>query len=172
MNPVASAAVKVGLSAAISGLVLFRTRDLPREQLGLVRPPLRLSLLFVALYLGWMFASDAAIHWRGPWNWRPWIAAPVAASAMRVLAVCVLGPLAEELVFRGWLFGVLEKRIGALMTIAITALGWALLHFSYGWQVVLVIVVDGLLLGLARWKTRSVFPPIAMHAFYNLYAIW
>jgi len=35
-----------------------------------------------------------------------------------------------------------------------------------------VIFVDGLLLGLARWKTRSLFPPIVMHMLYNLYAIW
>jgi membrane protease YdiL (CAAX protease family) len=40
------------------------------------------------------------------------------------------------------------------------------------WAVILVIVVDGILLGLARWKTRSVSPPMVMHALYNLYAIW
>lgn len=172
MSPIASAAVKVGLAGGACILVLFRTRDLPREELGLVRPPLALSLLFVALYLGWMLASDAAIGWRGPWDWRPWIEPPLAASAMRVLAVGILGPIAEELIFRGWFFGLLEKRIGVAATIPLTAVGWALLHYSYGWQVILVIVVDGLLLGLARWKTRSVFPPIVMHALYNLYAIW
>ncbi|MDB5721623.1 MAG: hypothetical protein JWP15_2241, partial [Alphaproteobacteria bacterium] len=31
---------------------------------------------------------------------------------------------------------------------------------------------DGLLLGLARWRTGSVLPPILMHISYNLYAIW
>ena len=35
-----------------------------------------------------------------------------------------------------------------------------------------IIFVDGLILGLARWRTRSVFAPAAMHMLYNLYAIW
>jgi membrane protease YdiL (CAAX protease family) len=38
--------------------------------------------------------------------------------------------------------------------------------------VIAIIVVDGILLGLARWRTGSVFVPIVMHALYNLYAIW
>jgi membrane protease YdiL (CAAX protease family) len=172
VSPIESAAPKVAVSGAIIAVVLVRTRKLPREQLGLVRPRLGLSVLLVAVYLAWMLATDAAIHWRGPWDWRPWLAAPLAASAMRVLAVGILGPIAEELVFRGWFFGLLDKRIGVAATIAVTAVSSALLHYSYGWAVVGVIVVDGLLLGIARWKTRSVFAPIVMHALYNLYAVW
>jgi membrane protease YdiL (CAAX protease family) len=70
------------------------------------------------------------------------------------------------------LFALLNKRVSTPLTIAITAIGWAVLHYFYGAAVVLVIVVDGILLGLARWKTGSVYTPIAMHALYNLYAIW
>ena len=172
MSPIQSAATKVALSAAVVGIVLFRTRDLPRRELGLTAARLKPSLLFVVLYLAWMFASDAAIDWRGSWNWQPWIVAPVSASAMRILAVCLLGPIAEELIFRGWFFGLLEKRVGTALTIIGTAVGWAVLHYSYSWMVICVIVVDGILLGLARWRTGSVYVPIAMHALYNLYAIW
>jgi len=91
---------------------------------------------------------------------------------LRVLAVGVLGPIAEELIFRGWFFGVLLKRVSPAVTILLTAAGWAALHYAYGVAVLGVILVDGLLLGLARWKTRSVYPPIVMHMLYNLYAIW
>jgi membrane protease YdiL (CAAX protease family) len=164
--------MKVALAGGVSVIVLFRTRNVPREELGIVRPPLGLSALLLAVYLGWMLGSDALIHWRGPWDWRPWLAVPLAASAMRVLAVGILGPIAEELLFRGWFFGLLDKRVGPVLTIVVTGVGWALLHYDYPWQVIAVIVVDGLLLGLARWKTRSVFPPMVMHALYNLYAIW
>src|SRR5690349_3274001 len=66
VNAIESAAVKVGLSAGVSLWVLFRTRNLPREELGIARPPIWISALFVIAYLGWMLASDAAIHWRGP----------------------------------------------------------------------------------------------------------
>ncbi len=172
MGPIESAAMKVAVAGGVSVIVLFRTRNVPREELGIVRPPLALSAVLLVVYLGWMLGSDALIHWRGPWGWRPWLVAPLAASAMRVLAVGILGPIAEELLFRGWFFGLLDKRLGPVPTILVTAIGWALLHYDYTWQVIAVIVVDGLLLGLSRWKTRSVFPSMVMHALYNLYAIW
>lgn len=172
MSSIGSAALKVAIAGGAVAVVLLKTRRLPREQMGFVRPPVLPSLLFIAAYLGWMLATDAVIHWRGPWNWQPWIDAPLAASAMRVLAVCFLGPTAEELIFRGFGFGFLQPRIGTTLTVVVTAAAWAALHYSYGWAVLFVILVDGILLGLARWKTRSVFPPIVMHMLYNLYAIW
>jgi hypothetical protein len=172
LGPLQSAALKVILAAAAIIILLVRTRKVPREELGIFAPPPWASFLFVAAYLAWMFASDAVLAWRGPWDWQPWIKAPLAASAMRVLAVGILGPIAEELIFRGWFFGILEKRVGAGLTVIATAVGWALLHYSYSWTIIGVIIVDGLILGLARRRTRSVFPPIVMHTLYNLYAIW
>ena len=172
MSSIGSAALKVAMAGGAVALLLFRTRKLPREQMGFVRPPLGASLLFIVVYLAWMLGTDAVIHWRGPWNWQPWLDAPPAASAMRVLAVCFLGPTAEELLFRGVGFGFLQPRIGTALTIVAMAATWAPLHYSYSWTVIFVIFVDGILLGLARWKTQSVFPPIVMHMLYNLYAIW
>ncbi len=172
MSSIGSAALKVAIAGGAVRIVLLKTRSLPREQMGFVRPPLGVTLLFILAYLGWMLGTDAVIHWRGPWDWQPWIEAPLAASAMRVLAVCFLGPAAEELIFRGFGFGFLQPRIGTALTIAVTAAVWAVLHYSYSWAVIFVILVDGILLGLVRWRTRSVLPPIVMHMLYNLYAIW
>jgi len=139
---------------------------------GFTRPKLVPAFVLLAVYLGWMLVSDALLHWRGPWDFRPWVQAPIAASALRILAVCVLGPAAEELLFRGLLFRWLGDRLPVVAVIGITAASWALLHWSYSWAVIGVIVIDGLLLGLARWRTGSILPPIVMHAIYNLYAIW
>jgi len=172
MSPIESAAAKAGIALFAIVLLLVRTRKLPREELGFVRPPLLPAFAILIVYLGWMLGTDAFMHWRGPWDFRPWLAAPLIASVLRVLAVGVLGPIAEELIFRGWFFGVLLKRVSPAVTILLTAAGWAALHYAYGVAVLGVILVDGLLLGLARWKTRSVYPPIVMHMLYNLYAIW
>jgi len=89
-----------------------------------------------------------------------------------VLAVCVLGPLVEELLFRGIVFSWLLERVNVGLTIAVTALGWGLLHYDYPWWVIAIILVDGVILGFARWRTGSVFAPATMHMLYNLYAIW
>jgi membrane protease YdiL (CAAX protease family) len=175
MDHIQSAAVKLAVSAAGAGIVLYRQRasDKPREHWGLVPPSNWSAALAIGvIYLAWMFGSDLATHWRGPWDFAPWIVAPIAASVMRVLAVCLFGPMVEELIFRGFLYGLLKDRIGVPITIALTAVGWAVLHVDYSWWVIANIVVDGLLLGLARWRTESVYVPIAMHALYNLYAIW
>ena len=172
MSSIGSAATKVALSGAAVGIVLFRSRRMPRDEMGLVRPPVAPSILFITVYLIWMLGTDALLGWRGPWDWQPWREAPLIASALRVLAVCFLGPTAEELIFRGFFFALLKPRVGIALTIAITAATWAVLHYEYSWQVILVILVDGILLGLARWRTRSVITPIAMHMLYNLYAIW
>ena len=175
MSPILSALSKVGLSAAVLVVVFTRMRLSKRHDLaefGFARPKLLPACMLLAVYLGWMLLSDAVLHWRGPWDFRPWQQAPLAASAMRVLAVCMLGPAAEELLFRGLLFRRLCDHLPVAVVVVVTAVGWALLHWSYSWAVIAVIVVDGLLLGLARWRTGSILPPIVMHALYNLYAIW
>jgi membrane protease YdiL (CAAX protease family) len=175
MDHIQSAAVKLGVSAALATFAYIRLRktENPGERWGLQAPShMAAGLAIAAIYFAWMLGTDLVTHWRGLWDFTPWIAAPLAASIMRVLAVCLFGPAAEELVFRGFLYGLLKDRIGIRLTIAITALGWAVLHFDYSWWVIGIIVVDGVLLGLARWRTGSVYLPIAMHALYNLYAIW
>jgi membrane protease YdiL (CAAX protease family) len=173
MSPIESALVKAVVAGAAIALVLFKTQHMTREELGLVRPArLPLTLGIMLLYLGWMLGTNALLGWRGPWDWTPWLAAPLPASILRVLAVGVLGPIAEELIFRGWFFGLLKTRVGVAATLLLTSAGWALLHYDYSWAVIGVIVVDGLLLGLARLASRSVYPPIVMHIIYNLYAVW
>jgi membrane protease YdiL (CAAX protease family) len=175
VSAIVSAATKVAISGGVVALILFRMSRAKNRDLGwfgIVRPELLPTAIFAVVYLGWMLASDQAIHWRGPWDFRPWQSAPLLASAMRVLAVCLLGPMAEELLFRGVIFSWLKERIPLTLTIVLTAVGWALLHWSYSWAVIGVIVIDGILLGATRARTGSVVPPIIMHALYNLYAIW
>jgi membrane protease YdiL (CAAX protease family) len=174
MQPIASAAMKASLAAA--GVIILSIRmkrsTRPLCWFGVTPPALITTLGFIAVYLAWMLGSDALTNWRGPWDFRPWQQAPLLASALRVLAVCVLGPLVEELLFRGIIFSWLRERMNVGLTIGATALGWSLLHYDYAWWVIAIIFVDGLILGLARWRTGSVFAPAVMHMLYNLYAIW
>ncbi|MEO6224696.1 MAG: CPBP family intramembrane glutamic endopeptidase [Sphingomicrobium sp.] len=174
MQPIASAAVKAGLSAA--GVMILAVRmkrsGKPLEWFGIVPPPVLSTLAFIAIYLAWMFGTDLLTHWRGPWDFRPWREAPLLASMLRIVAVCVLGPLVEELLFRGIIFSWLRDRIHIGLTIAVTAFSWSILHYSYQYWVIAIIFVDGLILGLARWRTKSVFAPAIMHILYNFYAVW
>jgi membrane protease YdiL (CAAX protease family) len=174
MQPIESALMKAGVGIAALAIISVRVKDSgrPPAWFGIVRPPLVATLGFTAIYLAWMFGTDALTHWRGPWDFRPWQQAPLLASALRVLAVCVFGPMVEEFIFRGAFFSWLQERVSIYLTIFATALSWSLLHYSYAWWVIAIIFVDGVILGVTRWRTRSVVAPAIMHMLYNLYAIW
>lgn len=78
----------------------------------------------------------------------------------------LLAPLAEELLFRGALFGWLRRHLPAWPTIAVTAALWALIH-----QVPVVLplaFVVGIAAGWLRERTGSTIPLIVAHALTNI----
>jgi hypothetical protein len=90
-----------------------------------------------------------------------------------------LGPLMEELFFRGFLYPVIARRIGIFWGILLTALPFGLIHFiQYGnsWGAVLIIFLVGVVLTAVRAKTKSVASSFLAHAGYNgtlmLLAAW
>jgi uncharacterized protein len=81
-----------------------------------------------------------------------------------------LGPLMEELFFRGFLYPVLARRLGAVWGILLTALPFGLIHFfQYGrsWGAVLIIFLVGVVLTTVRAVTKSVASSFLAHVGYN-----
>ena len=166
--------VVIPIAAIAVVLLVARLRRLSlRDVVGLKAPPIGATLLWVALYVAYVLVSDRLMGWRGPWDFTIWHEQPLLIDAMRVLAVGILGPIAEELIFRGVLYGrMASTRIPIPAVIGLLALGWALLHYSYTGGVIALIFGGGVLLGVARWRTGSVIVPILMHIAWNLYAVW
>jgi len=168
--------VKVAVPLLVTAMVLVvaRRRWLSwREELGLAWPGAKQAGLWLAIYVVWMLGSNAIWGWRGPWDFATWAQTPLGVAMLRVLAVGVLGPIAEELVFRGGLYArLIGTRVGVTGAVVLLAAGWAVVHTSYSGGVVALIFVDGLLLGAARYYSRSVVAPILMHVAWNLYAVW
>lgn len=83
----------------------------------------------------------------------------------------VAGPIAEELIFRGFLMPLLARWMpGALAAIAVAA-PFALLHgpgYQWSWQHILLLFLAGSAFGLVRWKLDSTLASSAMHSAYNL----
>ena len=87
------------------------------------------------------------------------------------IAIVIFAPAFEEICFRGFLFtGLVKSRIGLGGTIVLTALIWALLHIQYGVFEITAIFAMGIILGIVRFKTKSLWSPLLMHAFFNLIA--
>jgi membrane protease YdiL (CAAX protease family) len=87
------------------------------------------------------------------------------------LAIVIAAPLAEELFFRGFLFeSVRYTRLGVTGAVVITSLLWAVIHLQYGPYEITTVFILGLILGVARLITGSIYTPIVMHGLVNLVA--
>jgi len=96
-------------------------------------------------------------------------ARPRDAYLLAIIAV-TLGPLVEELFFRGFFYPVLARRWGVAWAVFLTALPFALMHmpqYGYAWGALLVILVVGIVCGVVRAVTKSVGASFLVHAGYN-----
>ena len=85
-----------------------------------------------------------------------------------LIAVAIVTPIGEEILFRGFLFrGWLRAPRDAWPVIIVISLLWALIHVQYDWYVIGQIFVFGLLLGWLRWASGSVILTILLHALIN-----
>lgn len=85
-------------------------------------------------------------------------------GAMVLTIVCV-GPLVEELMFRGLLCGALRRRFGSKWTIVVSAGIFAVLHFELSRLLPLFLV--GLFLAHVYEKTRSIVASSVAHVMQN-----
>lgn len=87
-----------------------------------------------------------------------------------VLFAVLIGPIFEELVFRGFLLPLLSRSLGPWLGILLTAIPFALLHIAtYGplWQTILVVGIAGVVFGYARVRTGSTVASFMIHMGYN-----
>lgn len=133
-----------------------------------------------------VFTAGSAVAW---WCGGEW---PAKGTIRVFLKACMLA-FAFEWIFRGMLFGMLEKLWGSVMVVALSAatfagfrlilpppdftygdpeswtLGWQMIgklawHFPATAFTVLPLLGWGVLLGLARLRDQSLWPPVFLHA--------
>jgi membrane protease YdiL (CAAX protease family) len=84
-----------------------------------------------------------------------------------------LGPLFEELAFRGFLQPLLARTFGALGGVLLQAVPFALLHgveYAWAWQQLIVMFLAGSAFGWMRYRTGSTAASTYMHAAFNFIA--
>jgi membrane protease YdiL (CAAX protease family) len=93
---------------------------------------------------------------------------PLDAYLTAAFAI-TLGPLMEELFFRGFLYPVIARRLGAVWGILLTALPFGAMHYLQyrSWAAVLIIVLVGVVLTTIRAVTKSVGASFLAHVGYN-----
>jgi membrane protease YdiL (CAAX protease family) len=170
----------VSMLAALAGIGLIflfiklRKGASIKEYLGLQRVNLKSFLIWLAVMIGLIVVTDGLSYILGrPFN--PQTNVDMYNSsvfpALIWLETIVFAPAIEETLFRGFLFeGFRRSRMGVILTVVLLALVWTSLHFDYDLFTLAGVFVGGILLGIARQKTNSLWVPISMHVFGNLVA--
>ncbi len=88
---------------------------------------------------------------------------------LTISTICIVAPIMEEIVFRGWLFRRISQtklgNVGALLT---TSLLFTLIHNQYEQGVTFIFVFSlGIFLGLIRYKSNNISYCIILHMFFN-----
>ena len=159
--------------ALLFSIVLALTIGLPRRQvLALRRPaswPKALGLALAALVVIYVGAAAAlALSDAGDeQNLTPegWDSSRAGAYALSFLAVVVVAPITEELLYRGLGLSLLLARTAVPVAVLVTAV-----FFGLGHGLVLSLaafVWFGIVIALLRLRTDSVYPPIVVHSAFN-----
>jgi len=94
----------------------------------------------------------------------------VRGLGLAPLAVlCLIGPFAEEIFFRGLCYTVIRAHTGVWVSVALTAFLFGTSHFlsTLALGVVLVPLVGGVILALLYELTGNLFAPFTLHALAN-----
>jgi membrane protease YdiL (CAAX protease family) len=102
---------------------------------------------------------------------------PFLSSVIRITVAIFLAPIVEELIFRGLLLNMLIKRnVNLHLAIFIQAGVFIMLHnFTYqnslnAYIGIVQSLMDAMLFGYAKYTTRSIYTPMAMHITGNIIA--
>jgi len=144
------------------------------EYLGLRLLPVKMIFLLSGVTIVILILSELAGTYLGQGNDTStnFIVDAYRTSVSPVLlwiAVVLFAPLFEESFFRGFLFvGLARSVIGPIGAIILTAFLWSVLHIQYNWFGMMVIFILGIVLGIVRLKTKTLWGSITVHAFWNL----
>ena len=160
-------------SLVIAAVILLRKDISLKEYLAIRTIPLKEYTRWFAIMLVFLFAWEGLNHL---------VDEPVSEWMMDTyrsaqylplfwIALIIAAPLIEELFFRGFLFeGLRDSWMGPVGAVLVTSVVWAAIHVQYTMFQMFMIGLLGILFGIAKLKTRSLYITFAMHAMLNLIA--
>lgn len=172
-----TAAGQLGLLAFIFALTLALAAGAPKREFFALRTPAvawpRALLYAVVVFVGVQALTAALDPLLHPGDEQGlttgnWISGHTAAFAVNFVAFALLGPVVEELLFRGAGYRLLEQ-YGGRTAILVSGIAFGLWHGLI--DALPILVAFGLGLAFVRARTRSVYPCIALHIVFNTIGI-
>lgn len=127
-----------------------------------------------------IYASFLGLHGKDKLPTELGVSNSTAALVGAAIFVCVIAPVAEEFFFRGFLFGVLRRwritvrgrDLGTWLAAVVVGILFGLAHTgSASSQYLVPLGFLGFVLCLVRWRTRSLYPCMALHSLNNSLAL-
>jgi membrane protease YdiL (CAAX protease family) len=127
----------------------------------------------VALVIGWEGAFYAMGHETSAGFMVEVLNSARAEGALwlLVVAICVVAPVTEELLTRGFLYrGWSESALRPAGAIVLSSLVWTAMHLQYDWFFFAEVFSIGLLFGYLRYRSGSIWLTVILHGLNNLAA--
>jgi CAAX protease family protein len=164
-------AVTIALTLLASALLGGRARDVLALRGPAAGPVIYLTAILAMIVLQLLVSVVQYFFVSGDMfaDLRPFVDVAVGPNWGLALLVVGLGaPLAEELLFRGFLLSALAKtRTGFAGAALISKSLWTALHAGYSLIGIVEVFTIGLFFSWMLWRTGSLRVPIFCHALYN-----
>ncbi|MFU8892614.1 MAG: lysostaphin resistance A-like protein [Luteolibacter sp.] len=173
--------VSIAFQCVMAGMVMLAMtpRVSPIDWLGLRRLQWRELVLFAPLAVVAMWMLFAILQAFGYTGWLESLEFDTMQESVRALqnqndisfriwmgfSAIVVAPICEEVVFRGYLYGVAKRYGGPFAAAISSALIFSAAHGSVA--ALLPLAIFGLLLAWLYERSGSIWPPVAAHAFFN-----
>ena len=161
----------ISRSADVAIVCFFmKRRGLGLPSLGLDFSHWKRTAGYTLLWLALAFLAGLALYGRAmasALSFKSFCAAWSAGGPLSGFVSILFGPLVEEIVFRGWLYGALRNRLPAWLGIIVNALIFSAAH-ALNPGVFLLTFAGGLLFATSYEMSRNLLTPIALHVGGNL----
>jgi len=140
-----------------------------RALLGLVGWLMVFPVVFVVGLLVFVLGPRVGVRPEFQEVLRESLGLPPAALAVVLVGAVVVAPVAEEILFRGFLYATLRRSLGPLAAIVLSSAIFSLLHSQLTAAPSLFVI--GFLLAYLYERTGSLVASISAHAANNLYSL-
>lgn len=127
----------------------------------------------MAILVLFMLGSQIVTHWldKTPLDFVDPLYQSVNSVWLLVIAMVIVAPIYEELVFRGLLWSAISEQFseprGTITASIVTSIIFAVIHLQYGLYEITTIMLLALIFCYARIKSGSVLLPILLHIINN-----
>lgn len=157
-------------------LILAKLQKTPLKTiLPIKKSKLSLWIIFsvILVFLNTIFYQISLLLEREPMLFMDSLAQTANPLWVLILAVVLIIPIYEELIFRGFMWSALvNSKLGIVGASLITSGVFAWVHFQYGVVELMMIFALALLFGMARLYSGSLKLPIFLHITNNSMAMW